>query len=53
MRIPGSNLIEGEKYTGAFTYQYTPAIFTNKLTTFLVFDQSSLTRNRQLDEFVY
>ena len=41
------------QYTGAFTYQYTPAIFINKLTTFLVFEQSSLARNRPLDEFVY
>ena len=39
--------------TGAFTFKYTPAIFRNKLTTFLVFEQSLLARNRQLDEFVY
>ena len=30
----------------------TPAIFRNKLTTFLVFEQSSLARNGQLDECV-
>ena len=34
-------------------FTYTPVIFRNKLTTFLVFEQSSLARNRQLDEFVH
>ena len=40
-------------YTGVFSYQYAPAIFRNKLTTLLAFEQSSLARNRQLDEFVH
>ena len=31
----------------------TPAIFRNKLTTLLVFEQSSLARNGQLEEFIY
>ena len=32
---------------------YTSAVFRNKLTTFLLFEQSSLARNGQLEEFVY
>ena len=40
-------------YTSAFSYWYAPAIFRNKLTTLLAFEQSSLARNRHLDEFVY
>ena len=39
------------RYTAAFSFQYTPAIFRNKLTNFLVFEQSSLARNEQMDEF--
>ena len=31
----------------------TPVIFRNELTTLLVFEQSSLARNGQLEEFIY
>ena len=40
-------------YTAAFTYLYSPAIFRNKLTTLIVFKQSSLTRSGQQGEFIY
>ena len=39
--------------TAAFSYEYSPAMFINELTTILVFEQSSLTRNGQLEEFVF
>ena len=40
-------------YTAAFSYEYTPAIFRNKLPTLLVYEQSSLARNGQLEELFF
>ena len=48
-----SRINKEDYYTAAFSYQHTPAIFRNKLTTLLVFEQSSLARNGQLEEFVF
>ena len=48
-----SRIDKEEYYTAAFSYQRTTTIFINKLITLLVFEQSSLARHGQLEEFVF